>query len=155
MALAEDSAIAGRSRQMGIILDAEDETLINSFRELKQDLNLKQEEFRIIICGEKATEKVFFDTPVICRKDFGWNGKSSEEVSAFLNAEYDVVISFTASENKMADFLVSVTRARLKVGRKTEDKKGIFDLNISADISSPEIFKSELKKYLKILKSTG
>lgn len=155
MAFAEDSAVAGRTRQMGIILDTEDETILKSFHELKQDLNLKQEEFKMIICREKATEKVFFDTPVICRRDFGWNGKSSEEVSTFLNAKYDVVISFTASENKMANFLVSVTRARLKVGRRTEDKKGIFDLNISADISSPEIFKSELKKYLKILKSAG
>ncbi len=72
----------------------------------------------------------------------------------FLSAEYDLLISFTSSENKMADFLVSVSRARLKVGRKKSDENGIFDLNISAELSEPEVFTTELKKYLKILNAT-
>lgn len=154
LALAEGSADAGRSRNMGIILDAENENTLQSFLDLKQDLNLKQEDYKLIFCKERGAKNAIFDTPVISRKDFGWNGKSTEAVSTFLNTEYDVLISFTASENKMANFLVSVSNSRLKVGRLTTDKKGIFDLNISTELSSPGIFITELKKYLKILNTT-
>lgn len=154
LALAEDSAVAGRARKMGIILDAEDENALAAFLRLKQDLSLEQEDFRLVSCSEKSDKEPVFDIPVISRKDLGWNGRAGEEVLAFLGAEYDVLVSFTASENKLSHFLVSVSRARLKVGRLKEDKKGIFDLNISAELSSPEIFISELKKYLKILNTT-
>lgn len=154
LALAEDSAVAGKSRKLGIILDAEDENTFEAFLRLKQDLSLEEEDFHMVICRERGVKNAIFDTPVISRKDLGWNGRSGEEVSAFLGAEYDVLVSFTASENKMSNFLVSVSRARLKVGRLKEDKKGIFDLNISAELSSPEVFILELKKYLKILNTT-
>lgn len=153
-ALAEEPNGKGFSRKIGVILDSEDEKCFNAFFGLKQDLNLKEEDFLPVICPEKPIKNTIFDTPVISRKDFGWNGKPGEAAAAFLNSEYDVLISFTAEENKMADFLVSVSRARLKVGRKTLDEKGIFDLNISAALSSPKIFITELKKYLKILNTT-
>lgn len=151
LALNENSTEKSGNRKMGIILDTDDEKTFQSFLLLKRDLQLEQEHFHLIFCRERTDKNTLFDTPLISRKDFGWNGRSSEAVSAFLNADYDVLICFTSEENKMADFIVSVTRARLKVGRKKEDKKGVFDLNISAELSSPEIFKTELKKYLKIL----
>ena len=154
LALAGSPAGKDGSRKVGVILDSEEESGIKSFLGLKQDLGLREEDFLTVMCLEKPVKNVIFDTPVITRKDFGWNGKPGETASAFLNSEYDVLISFTAEENKMADFLVSVSRARLKVGRKTVDKKGIFDLNISAALSDPEIFITELKKYLKILNTT-
>lgn len=154
LALAEKPHGTSFSRKIGVILDSEDEKCFNAFLGLKQDLNLKEQDFLPVICLERHVSNVIFDTPVITRKDFGWNGKPGEAAAAFVNSEYDVLISFTAEENKMADFLVSVSRARLKVGRKTEDKKGIFDLNISAEQSSPEVFITELKKYLKIINTT-
>lgn len=155
LALAEGSSSATTSSKMGVILEAEDDKYLKPFLQLKQDLHLKQEDFKVVICAERGVKNDIFDYPVISIKDFGWMGNIKEETSAFLDADYDVLISFTAEENKMADFLVSVTRARLKVGRKKEDKNGIFDLNISAELSSPEVFTEELKNYLKILKTTA
>ena len=146
--MAENSAGNAGSPKLGIILDSEEETIFRAFQHLKEDLHLKQDDFLQVFCLEKSAQNLIFDTPVITRKDFGWNGKAGETASEFLNSEYDVLISFTAEENKMADFLVSVSRARLKVGRKTIDGKGIFDLNISAALCSPKIFITELKKYL-------
>ena len=148
------SSEEGEGRKLGVIIDSEDTGIYNAFLQLKEVLRLKQQDFLLIFCTEKPLKNDNFDAPVIGRKDFGWNGKAGETASAFLDANYDVLISFTSEENKMADFLVSVSRARLKIGRKTEDKKGIFDLNISAALSSPEIFVIEVKKYLKIFNNT-
>lgn len=144
-----------KSCQVAILLEVGDENSAQSFLEFGRELNLDKDDLKMVICREKVFKNDLFKQPLISLKDFSWNGNLSESSSAFLNAEYDVLISFTASENKMADFLVSVTRARLKVGRKKDDKDGIFDLNISADLSAPEVFTAELKKYLKILKKTA
>ncbi|WP_029037446.1 DUF6913 domain-containing protein [Salinimicrobium xinjiangense] len=141
-----------QSCKMALLLDAGDEDSVSSFLQFFQELGLREEEVSIVVCKEKPGKNDIFEYSFISLKDFGWNGKLTASSSAFLQAEYDVLISFTASENKMADFLVSVTRSRLKVGRKKEDENGIFDLNISADLLKPEVFIAELKKYLKILK---
>lgn len=140
---------------MGILLEVGDEKALQAFLQLKEELNLQDDDLKMVICREKGVKNDIFEYPFISLKDFSWNGNLSESSSAFLDAEYDVLISFTASENKMADFLVSVTRARLKVGRKKEDGNSIFDLNISADLSTPEVFTGELKKYLRILNKTA
>lgn len=155
LGIAQASPDRSKNRKIVILLEVGDEKSVNSFFQLREELSLEEDDLRIVICREKGSKNDIFEQPFISLKDFSWNGNLTESSSAFLDAEYDVLISFTASENKMADFLVSVTRARLKVGRKTEDVNGIFDLNISADLSAPEVFTTELKKYLKILKTTA
>ncbi|UZH55311.1 hypothetical protein JRG66_15410 [Salinimicrobium tongyeongense] len=146
---------AGKNRfQLGLILDAEDEHAVLPFLKLQDDLSLQKQQVSFVFCREKALKNDIFEYPVISNADFGWNGRISEAASAFLNAQYDVLISFTAPENKLAHFLVSVSRAGLKVGRKMDGQNAIFDLNISVEIDEAEVFISELKKYLKILNTT-
>ncbi len=151
---AENSVAEGKVCKLGIILDDSSEDSVKHFLKLKEDLNLKQHEVKFVFCGKKAVKNDTFECPEISREDFRWNGKVSEKASAFIDAQFDVLVSFTASENKMANFLVSVTRARLKVGREKTSEKTIFDLNISAELSEAGIFTEELKKYLKILNTT-
>ena len=143
-----------RWRRMGVILEAEEDELLNSFFQLKEDLKFADEDIQIIISRKRGLKSDIFEYPSVSIQDLNWKGSISDEASAFVNSAYEVLISFTAEENKMADFLVEVSRANLKVGRKKADEKGIFDLNISAELSEPEIFTTELKKYLQIL-NTG
>lgn len=152
--LAENSVAEGKEYKLGIILDSMEEGFIKPFLKLKEDLHLKQHEINLIICPKKVVKNDIFDYPLISGMDFSWNGRISHQASGFLEAKYDVLVSFTASENKIANFLVSQSRAGLKTGRKIKDKNGIFDLYISAALSEPEIFTEELKKYLKILNTT-
>jgi|GEM_PF-6894687 hypothetical protein len=147
----ENTVAEARNCRLGVILDAEDEKAFLPFLKLQQDLSLQQHEVCFVFGRKKGVKNGIFEYPVISNADFSWNGRFSQSASAFLNTQYDVLISFTAEENKLADFLVSVSRARLKVGRKREDKNAIFDLNISAELSEAEVFVHELKKYLKIL----
>jgi hypothetical protein len=151
---AEKSVAEGKVCKLGIILDDGSKDSVKHFLKLKEDLNLKQHEVKLVFCGKKAVKNDTFECPEISREDFRWNGKVSEKASAFIDAPFEVLVSFTASENKMANFLVSVTRASLKVGREKTSEKTIFDLNISAELSETEIFTEELKKYLKILNTT-
>lgn len=150
----EEAVAQGAQRKLGVILDDLHDDSLNAFVQLKRDLNLEEKDFAVVVCGKKEAKKHISEYPVISMQDLGWSGKLSEEASAFLETGYDVLISFTEAENKMADFLVSVSRSRLKVGRKSIDENGIFDLNISVGISEPGIFTTELKKYLKILNAT-
>lgn len=148
------SIVDGRICKLGLILDISSYDSLDAFIRFKETLGLEEDDVPVVIVGKKEDQNGTFEYPVIFLSDFGWTGSISEELSAFLDAQFDVLISFTAEENKMADLLVSVIRARLKVGRKKEDKKGIFDLNISAELSEPEIFTQELRNYLKILNTT-
>ncbi|MCY2687735.1 DUF6913 domain-containing protein [Salinimicrobium sp. TH3] len=151
---AESSVAEGKVCKLGIILEDGSDESVKQFLKLKEDLNLKQQEVKIVFCGKKSVKNDTFEWPEISREDFGWKGRVSEKASAFIDAQFDVLVSFTASENKMASFLVSVTRARLKVGREKTSEKSIFDLNISAELSEAGIFTEEIKKYLKILNTT-
>ncbi len=154
LGLSSQAAAEGRLQKMGIILEAEEGDLLDPFLKLKEDLNFTDEDIQILICRKKGAKNDIFEYPSVSVKDVNWNGRISEEASAFLNASFDVLISFTAENNKMADFLVEVSRAKLKVGRKKMDRNGIFDLNIFAELSEPKIFTTELKKYLPILNTT-
>ena len=149
--LASQIVAEGNFRKMGIILEAEENDLLDPFLKLKEDLSFADEDIQILICSKKAAKNDIFEYPSVSGKDLKWNGRISGEASVFLSTSFDVLISFTSEENKIADFLVEVSRAKLKVGRKKVDKKGIFDLNISAALAEPKVFTTELKKYLPIL----
>lgn len=152
---ADLSAADSKRGKIAVLLEPGDENAVTTFRRFQEELDLQEGDLEIIICHKRGPKNDIFEQPFISLKDFSWNGAWSETSSAFLTANYDVLISFTSAKNKMADFLVSVMRARLKVGRKTQDKNGIFDLNISAELDKPEVFTVELKEYLKILKTTA
>ena len=141
-------------RKMAILLDVYCKDSLIAFLKLKKDLQLNENDLKIICCGKKAVKNDILETVDFSFDDFSWSGRVSEEMTSFLNIYYDVLISFTASENKIASFLVSLSKARLKVGRKMCDENGLFDLSISAEISEPEVFTAELKKYLKIVNTT-
>lgn len=148
------NALAEDSLKMGIILDASQLDLLDSFLQLKDDLGLADKEIGIIFCSKKVLKNDIFEYPVISMQDFRLNGRISGEKTGFLKSGYEVLVSFTSEENKLADLLVEVSRAQLKVGRKRTFKNDIFDLTVAAELSEPQIFTKELKKYLKILNTS-
>lgn len=159
IAAAIERTFSGSEKQIqriGIILDSEKEYLKESFHSLKKDLGLPETHFQIVVCeNEKETINVFHGL-VFSRKDLSWSGKiRNGELTAFARQERDVLICYTEADNKLADLLVSVTNADLKVGRREEvSSAGLFDLVISTGFEDVEVFIAELKKYLKILNKT-
>lgn len=144
-------AVSASGRLLGIILDSEEEALKMPFLELQKKLGIAEENIYFLLCGKKRPENAIFGTAYFAAEDLSWNGRiKNGETEVFFDRSYDLLISFAASENKLAAFAVSVARAGLKVGRQSSQKCD-FDLLISTD--DPELFTAELEKYLKILKT--
>ena len=85
-------------------------------------------------------------------KDLGWKGQiENSYVLEFLSREYDMLINYYEDDNLMMKLLSVKTLARLKVGLAAQDPN-INDLILNTPLSDFKLFKSELKKYLKVLK---
>lgn len=134
----------------GVILDQQDKDCAKVFLQLKEDLKILDKNFHFLSCGSKTLMEES-DFPVFLPKHVNWNGKlKDEKVIEFAGRDYDVLISFAGPENKLAALLVSLVRAKLKIGRigsARTDK--LYDLLISIKKEEPEIFIREIKKYLK------
>lgn len=85
-------------------------------------------------------------------KDLGWKGQiENGYVLEFLGREYDMSINYYEDDNLMMKLLSVKTSARLKVGLGAQDPK-VNDLILNTAMNDFKLFKSELKKYLKVLK---
>lgn len=141
---------------IGVILDHEADASKDSFLKWQEELGIPDRDFTILTCKDKRLKTDVFEGLVFTMQDLGWNGKiKNGEVEEFLKRPFDVLVSFTEHDNKLAALLVSLSHARLKVGRNTEKYSDMFDLMISTDADEAAIFLKELKKYLHILNQTA
>ena len=159
MATAIKKSLSGEeknSRQIGVILDRDDETLRDKFLQLQKDLGLRDANFQVVVCKDEGQRADIFQGLVFTRKDLGWNGKiRNGEIMSFAQQEMDVLVSYTETDNKLAALLVSVANAGLKVGRAEGlSSAGLFNMVISTGFEEADIFITELKKYLNILNNT-
>ena len=141
----------------GVIVDSQDVDVINAFLRLQEDLNLSNNHFHLLICSRNIEMKNS-DFPVFLPKHISWSGNlGNGRVKEFAGRKYDVLISFTDSENKISAFLVSRICAKLKVGRSDSAKDNrLYDLLIAAKREQPDIYVQEIKKYLKqIIRKTA
>jgi hypothetical protein len=140
-------------QRIGVLLDSENESLRHHFLALKEELGLRDNHFKVVICDDEKKEDLYQGL-TFGLKDLSWNGKiRNGEIQSFIQQEIDILISFTKTDNKLAALLATVASAKFKVGRWEEpDSSEIFDLVISAGLEEVEIFLTELTKYLKILK---
>ena len=84
-------------------------------------------------------------------KDLGWNGTIENGfVSEFVDREYDVLINYYTDDKLVLKILTARTNARIKVGFPSVDAK-LNDLIFDTPIKNFDVFKTELKKYLKVL----
>ena len=140
-------------KSLGVIIETEEEELKKAFLKLRENLEISEENFFFLLCPGKRSDNGIFETACFTAKDISWTGSiKNENLMEFLDKRFDVIVSFTASENKLAAFAVSVAGAGLKVGRENNSEID-FDLVISTKPEEPALFTAELEKYLKILKT--
>lgn len=85
-------------------------------------------------------------------KDFTWRGEiNNQNAQEFLDIPFDVLIGYYKGSNDFLDLMVSASKAKFKVGVANADSR-LYDLIIEIEPHKINEFKSELKKYLKILK---
>ena len=138
---------------MMVIIESEEDELKEAFLKLREHLKISEENFFFLLCPRKTSKNDIFATPCFTAADLNWTGNiKNENLKEFFDKTFDVVVSFAASENKLAAFAVSVAGPGLKVGRESSSQID-FDLLIATQPEEPELFTTELEKYLKILKT--
>ncbi|WP_350292063.1 hypothetical protein [uncultured Croceitalea sp.] len=136
---------------IGCIVDMDKFPDPEVFNKLITDFSLQPNGVKII--GYKKDEAAHspFGIQFFTDKDLGWNGTIENGfVSEFVDREYDVLINYYTDDKLVLKLLTARTNARIKVGFPAVDAK-LNDLIFDTPIQNFEVFKTELKKYLKVL----
>ncbi len=138
-------------KKVCIILDEADAGLMNKFKNLREDLKIKEEDFKLLLCLSHRPKSRDLEGTFFSSADLTWSGKiKNPDVKDLLKKPFDLLISFTGKDTKTANYIASAIDAGLKVNRREEAASG-FDLTIATGFEEVDVFITELKKYLKIL----
>ncbi len=92
-----------------------------------------------------------YATPVFSDKDLGWNGAVENSYALeFLSKEYDLLVNYYTRDTLIMKLMTVKTKARIKVGFAEIDP-ALNDLILQTKLQDFDTFKSELKKYLKVM----
>ncbi|WP_298999103.1 DUF6913 domain-containing protein [Flagellimonas sp. S174] len=137
--------------RVGCIVDLDNFVDGERFYELIDDFSLRPNAIKIIGYKRDFDNTSPYAIQVFSDKDLGWKGDiENGYVLEFLGREYDLLINYYEEDNLMLKLLSIQTQARLKVGFSTIDPK-FNDLILNTPFKDFNLFKSELKKYLKVL----
>ncbi|WP_459211643.1 DUF6913 domain-containing protein [Aquimarina rhabdastrellae] len=138
-------------KTLAVLIDASQSVNILSLLKLANELGVTSD--RLKVMGYKEDHKEVEDATAAYynSKSIGVGGKmKSSALEEFVNTSYDVLINFYTEEKLELDFVAAASKAKFKIGFAEIDNR-INDLVIGSSIEDPNLFISELKKYLKIL----
>lgn len=139
-------------RKIGCIVNLDKFDKTDVFYEFLEEFKLQPNAVKIIGYKSYYDKNSPYATPVFSDKDLGWNGAIENSYALeFLNREYDVLINYYNENSLLLNLMSLKTRARLKVGFK-EVGPDFNDLMLDTPITNFKTFKTELKKYLGVLK---
>ncbi|BDW94304.1 MULTISPECIES: DUF6913 domain-containing protein [Flavobacteriaceae] len=137
---------------IGCIVDVDNFSKAEVFYELIEEFSLRPNAIKIIGYKSEYDKNSPYAIQMFSDKDLGWKGQiENGYVLEFLGREYDILINYYERDSLMMKLLSVKTPARLKVGLAAQDPK-VNDLILNTPLNDFELFKSELKKYLKVLK---
>lgn len=124
---------------------------VEAFKELARDMQVRQENFRIIGYTDRKDANAYYGIPVFRDEDLGWKGViRNDRYQQLLDKPYDMLISYYSRPGLLLGLATFQVNAAFKVGLKGEYEKGNdFIMNITPE-RFPE-FRKELIKYLNIL----
>lgn len=137
---------------IGVIVDLDTFDRAERFFEFIESYGLRPNAVKIIGYRSFYDKNSPYSTPVFSDKDLGWKGGIENSYALeFLSREYDLLINYYAQDNLMMQLMTVKTKARLKVGFAEVDRN-LNDLILEVPIKEFAIFRSELHKYLRVMK---
>jgi hypothetical protein len=137
---------------IGVIVDLDAFDRAERFFEFIESFGLRPNAVKIIGYRSFYDKNSPYSTPVFSDKDLGWKGNIENSYALeFLSREYDLLINYYAQDNLMLQLMTVKTRARLKVGFAEVDKN-LNDLILDVPLKEFVTFRTELQKYLRVLK---
>nr|WP_313777831.1 hypothetical protein [[Muricauda] meishanensis] len=136
---------------VGCVVDTDNFQNAEKFYELIDDFSLRPNAIKIIGYKREYDKNSPYAIQIFSDKDLGWKGEiQNGYVLEFLGKRYDMLINYYDEDNFMMKLLSVKANARIKVGLGSLDPK-INDLILNTPLKDFDLFKSELKKYLKVL----
>ncbi|GMN04909.1 hypothetical protein MTsPCn5_02970 [Croceitalea sp. MTPC5] len=145
------------NREKGIkavacVVDMDNFPNAEMLNELRNDFSLAPNAIQIIGYKRGEDKNTPFSIQFFTDKDMGWNGSiENSHVAEFISREYDLLLNYYNEDRLMLKLLSVKVHARLRVGFVGVDAK-INDLMFHTDLKDFKMFKSELRKYLKVFK---
>ena len=138
--------------KIAIFVDEESKFDDKEFKTLQKLFKLRNSHFHILTYKEKKSNYNEFRGAVLVKGTINWRGViTSKSVNRFLEESYDLLIDYTQADNAIKELVVSLIKAKLKVGY-AETKDELYDIMISVISSEIELFNKEMINYLKIMK---
>lgn len=139
-------------KAIACIVDMDNFPDADKFNELRNDFSLAPNAIQIIGYKRGHDKNTPFSIQFFTDKDLGWNGSiENSHVSEFLSREYDILINYYDEDRLMLKLLSTKVHSRLRVGFVGVDDK-LNDLMFSTGLKDFNMFRGELKKYLRVLK---
>lgn len=137
---------------IGCIVDLDQFDNANLFYQFVEDFSLRPNSVKIIGYKSFYDKNSPYATPVFSDKDLGWKGEIQNSYALeFFSREYDLLVNYYTDDHLLLQLMTIKSKARIKVGFGEVDKN-LNDLILHTSIKDFNLFKQELKKYLKILK---
>ncbi|HBC05359.1 MAG TPA: hypothetical protein PKH16_14800 [Aequorivita sp.] len=131
-----------------------DEAFFDDFEMLYgfgKELGLQRKDVKLFTFVETRRKIPSLRQNQITNKEFTWRGEiHNQNAQEFLDFPFDVLIGFYKGKHEFLGAMVAQSKAKFKIGFNGADER-LFDLLLAVDLQKPEAFKSEVKKYLKIL----
>ncbi len=137
---------------VGIVLNLKEFGDLNAFRSFIAELGVLPPKTQVITFVEdnKITDKLW-DT-YFSPRDFGWKGLiKNSDLQNFIDTDFDALICYYKQHSVELNLITASSKAKFKIGIANEHLK-MYDLVIDIATDQFELFKTELKKYLTILK---
>ena len=137
---------------VGVIIDSSDFSDAEAFKVYFNELGVQLPRIKIIVFveDEKKTERLWGN--YFSKNDFGWRGSVKHvELQTFIDTEFDALVSFYKSEALELKMVTAASKANFKIGLSGVDDR-LFDFILDVSTKDFGVFKTELKKYLTILK---
>ncbi|SRX52179.1 DUF6913 domain-containing protein [Aequorivita lipolytica] len=132
-----------------------DETYFDNFElfyEFGKELGLQRKDIKLFTFIETRRRIPTLRQNQITNKEFTWRGEiHNQNAHEFLDYPFDVLIGFYNGKHEFLSAMAAQSKAKFKIGFNGADER-LFDLLLTVDLQKPETFKSEVKKYLTILK---
>lgn len=146
------AVVANELHTIGVLLNFNEFNDFEVFRKLFKELELTSPKCRVAAFIEDEKQITSTWNTYFIPKNIGWNGKiESVDLETFINANFDVLISYYNQSQVELNLITLLSKAKFKIGLTNVDDR-LYDLIINVNTSQFNIFKTELKKYLKILK---
>ncbi|PIF01350.1 MAG: hypothetical protein CR994_02005 [Maribacter sp.] len=138
-------------KSIGCIVDLDNFENPELFFEFVEEYNLRPNAVKIIGYKSYHDNNSPYSTPIFSDKDLGWKGKIENSYALeFLSRDYDLLINYYNEDKLLLQLMTVRTNARIKIGFQEIDQN-LNDLILGLPFRDFEMFKLELKKYLKVL----